>query len=97
MSRDLRTPATPVGPRLGLRANAAQFLLLVAVNALLGGVLDTHPGWRARAVGAYRLWRDAGFAVGALTAGLLADLEGPDGWQFRCNRVRLRPGQCGWA
>ncbi len=33
-----------------------------------------HPSWRARSVGIYRLWRDAGFAVGALLAGLLADL-----------------------
>ncbi|MFG2101100.1 MFS transporter [Micromonospora echinaurantiaca] len=42
MSRDLRTPATPVRPTLGLRANAAQFLLLVAVNALVGGALGTE-------------------------------------------------------
>ena len=33
-----------------------------------------HPLWRARSVGVYRLWRDAGFAVGALLAGILADL-----------------------
>lgn len=33
-----------------------------------------HPTWRARAVGVYRLWRDLGFAVGALLAGLVADL-----------------------
>ena len=33
-----------------------------------------HPAWRARSVGVYRLWRDAGFAVGALLAGILADL-----------------------
>jgi MFS family permease len=32
-----------------------------------------HPTWRARAVGVYRLWRDAGFAVGAIAAGVLAD------------------------
>ena len=33
-------PATrPGGPRLGLRANLAQFSLLVAVNALVGGML----------------------------------------------------------
>jgi hypothetical protein len=31
-----------------------------------------HPAWRARAVGVYRLWRDGGFAAGALLAGLLA-------------------------
>jgi hypothetical protein len=34
--------AAPIGPRLGLRANAAQFLLLVTVNALVGGVLGTE-------------------------------------------------------
>ena len=40
--------------------------------AVIGDV--AHPTWRARSVGIYRLWRDAGFAVGALLAGLLADL-----------------------
>ena len=35
-----------------------------------------HPSWRARAVGIYRLWRDLGYAVGALGAGLLADAFG---------------------
>ena len=34
----------------------------------------SHPAWRARSVGIYRLWRDGGFAVGALLAGVLADL-----------------------
>ena len=32
-----------------------------------------HPAWRASAVGVYRLWRDRGYAVGALLAGVLAD------------------------
>ncbi|HKX75380.1 MAG TPA: MFS transporter [Acidimicrobiia bacterium] len=41
---------------------------------LLAAVGDlAHPGWRASAVGTYRLWRDLGFAVGALTTGYLAD------------------------
>ena len=45
--------------------------------ALLASVADVaHPSWRARAVGVYRLWRDAGFAVGALLGGLLADVWG---------------------
>ena len=35
-----------------------------------------HPSWRASAVGVYRLWRDLGYAAGALLAGLLADLFG---------------------
>ena len=44
---------------------------------LLAAVGDVaHPGWRASAVGVYRLWRDAGFAVGALLAGVVADLAG---------------------
>jgi MFS family permease len=42
--------------------------------ALLAAIGDVaHPGWRARSVGVYRLWRDGGFAVGALLAGVLAD------------------------
>jgi MFS family permease len=40
--------------------------------ATIGDV--AHPAWRARSVGVYRLWRDAGFAVGALLAGIVADL-----------------------
>ena len=44
---------------------------------LLAAVGDVaHPAWRARAVGVYRLWRDGGFAIGALLAGLLADAFG---------------------
>ena len=44
---------------------------------LLAAVGDVaHPAWRASAVGIYRLWRDAGFAVGALVAGIVADAFG---------------------
>ncbi len=44
---------------------------------LLAAISDVaHPSWRATAVGVYRLWRDAGFAVGALLAGVIADLAG---------------------
>ena len=44
---------------------------------LLAAVTDVaHPSWRASAVGVYRLWRDAGYAVGALLAGVLADAFG---------------------
>jgi MFS family permease len=42
--------------------------------AAVGDVAD--PRWRASAVGVYRLWRDAGFAVGALLAGVIADAWG---------------------
>jgi MFS family permease len=41
---------------------------------LLAAIGDVaHPSWRASAVGVYRLWRDSGFAVGALVAGIIAD------------------------
>jgi len=44
---------------------------------LLAAVGDVaHPRWRASAVGVYRLWRDSGYALGALLAGALADLFG---------------------
>ena len=44
---------------------------------LLAAIGDVaHPAWRARSVGIYRLWRDGGFAVGALVAGILADAYG---------------------
>jgi MFS family permease len=44
---------------------------------LLAAIGDVaHPQWRASAVGVYRLWRDLGYAVGALLAGTTADLFG---------------------
>jgi MFS family permease len=47
---------------------------------LLAAVGDVaHPVWRARAVGVYRLWRDGGFAAGALLAGVVADATGVRG------------------
>jgi MFS family permease len=46
---------------------------------LLAAIGDVaHPSWRARSVGVYRLWRDGGFAVGALLAGVLADMVSID-------------------
>jgi MFS family permease len=61
---------------------AASAILLGAGTAmvyptLLAAISDVaHPSWRATAVGDYRLWRDTGFAIGALLAGLVADLAG---------------------
>jgi len=44
---------------------------------LLAAVGDVaHPSWRASAVGVYRLWRDLGYAFGAVIAGLVADRFG---------------------
>jgi len=48
--------------------------------ALLAVVSDAAaPAWRARSLGVYRFWRDLGYAIGALLAGVIADLVGI-GW-----------------
>jgi MFS family permease len=45
--------------------------------ALLAAVADySAPRWRGSAIGGYRFWRDAGYAVGGLAAGLLAQAIG---------------------
>lgn len=45
--------------------------------ALIAAVSDaSHPAWRARSLSVYRFWRDLGYAVGALSAGLIADVFG---------------------
>lgn len=45
--------------------------------ALLAAVGDVaHPAWRATSVGVYRFWRDLGYAVGALMAGIVAGMFG---------------------
>ncbi|HVI01879.1 MAG TPA: MFS transporter [Enhygromyxa sp.] len=44
---------------------------------LLAAIGDVaHPSWRASSVGVYRLWRDLGYAIGAVLAGLIADALG---------------------
>jgi len=44
---------------------------------LLAAIGDVaHPSWRASAVGVYRLWRDLGYAIGALLSGIVADAFG---------------------
>jgi MFS family permease len=47
---------------------------------LLAAIGDVaHPSWRASSVGVYRLWRDAGYAFGAVIAGVTADAMGLTG------------------
>jgi MFS family permease len=44
---------------------------------LIASVSDaSHPAWRARSLSVYRFWRDLGYAIGALSAGIIADLFG---------------------
>ncbi|RWQ62643.1 MAG: MFS transporter [Mesorhizobium sp.] len=45
--------------------------------SLIAAVSDaSHPTWRARSLSVYRFWRDLGYAIGALSAGLIADSFG---------------------
>ncbi len=59
-----------VGALLGLGTAMVYPTLFAAV----GDVADA--AWRGSAIGVYRLWRDLGFAVGALLAGVTADTFG---------------------
>src|SRR5574341_1307654 len=71
---------------LGLRGGVALWTAsMVALGlgtamvypTLLGAVSDhAQPGFRASAIGVYRLWRDLGYAIGAVLAGAAADLLG---------------------
>jgi MFS family permease len=74
---------------IALVAMSSDFWGFAAASALLGAgtamVYPTllaalgdvaHPSWRASAVGVYRLWRDSGYAAGALAAGIIADAYG---------------------
>ena len=66
----------------GFAAGAALLGLGTAMvyPTLLAAIGDVaHPSWRASSVGVYRFWRDLGYAVGALLAGLAADALGLSG------------------
>ena len=50
---------------------------------LIAAVSDaSHPSWRARSLSVYRFWRDLGYAIGALSAGVIADTLGLS-WAIR--------------
>lgn len=77
------------GAGIVLTATGASFLFFAAGGVLLGlgtamvyptllaAIGDVaHPSWRASSVGVYRLWRDSGYAAGAIVAGITADSFG---------------------
>ena len=74
------------GAALALMAAGTGFVVWAAGSVLIGlgtalvyptliaAVGDVaHPTWRATAIGVYRLWRDAGYVVGGLLGGVVAD------------------------
>jgi hypothetical protein len=67
---------------LGSAAGAALLGVGTAMvyPTLLAGIGDVAlPSWRASAVGVYRFWRDLGYAIGAMIAGVMANLLGLGG------------------
>ena len=45
----------------------------------LAAIADfTHPRQRAKSIGVFRLWRDLGYAVGAILTGIITDYFGMD-------------------
>jgi MFS family permease len=64
--------ALPAAVLLGVGTAMVYPTLIAAVSDV------TQPRERARIVGVYRFWRDFGFAVGALAAGILTDLVSAD-------------------
>ena len=60
----------------GVLIGAGTAMVYPTLLAAIGDV--AHPTWRASAVGVYRLWRDLGYAIGALVAGFTADALGLD-------------------
>lgn len=71
-----------MGSTFAIFATGAVFIGLgtaMVYPTLLAAIGDVaHPSSRASSVGVYRLWRDMGYAVGALLAGLVADSFGLD-------------------
>src|SRR4029453_909623 len=70
----------PASSSFAVFATAAALLgvgTAMVYPTLLAAIGDVaHPSWRASAVGVYRLWRDLGYAAGALVAGVAADAFG---------------------
>jgi MFS family permease len=58
----------------GLLLGLGTAMVYPTLLATIGDV--AHPNWRASSVGIYRLWRDSGYAIGAIVAGILTDYFG---------------------
>ena len=70
----------------------------MAYPALLAAVSDhTHPTWRAPALGVYRFWRDLGYAVGALAAGVIATASGLPATVVAGGAITLASAVLAWA
>lgn len=71
---------------LGLGTALVYPTLLAAIGDI------AHPSWRASSVGVYRLWRDMGYAVGAVLAGTVADMFGLSAATFTIGGLTFASG-----
>jgi hypothetical protein len=64
--------------QLGLKENWMQFTLLVVIKAFVGSMVGLERSIldRAKSLGIFRLWRNLGYAIGALLTGIIADMAG---------------------
>jgi len=91
-------PAALALPSRALVAGLASAVLLGAGTAmvypaLIAAVADhTHPSWRAQGLGVYRFWRDLGYAIDAVIAGLVAGAFGLSGPSWPTGRSPCSPG-----
>jgi MFS family permease len=58
-----------------LAAAAGLGMALLYPNLMTVPSDAAHPTWRAAGMGVYRMWRDAGYAVGAVVIGLAMEIE----------------------
>lgn len=74
-----RAIATPITPTCS-GARPCAIATCRASPRLLAAIGDVaQPAWRGSAIGVYRLWRDLGYAIGAVLAGVAADRFGLQG------------------
>jgi MFS family permease len=87
------TAASSTFPRFALGAVLLGIGTAMVYPTLLAAIGDVaQPTWRASAVGVYRLWRDLGYAIGALVAGACADAVGVDAAIWLVASITLASG-----
>lgn len=70
----------------------------MAYPALLAAVSDTaNPNWRASSLGVYRFWRDMGYAIGALMAGIVGNFFGLEWAVHIAGMITLISGIIVWV